>query len=503
MLIRVLAAMAAILMSALVPAVLFAAPECGVVVEVEESEVVPFDGRHYQVVKHDGITWETAKDFAECREFNGVIGHLATLTSLAEDEFVDELRRESFKSGGLSRPEVWVGGFQDQELCAAALTPQQLAGCGWQWLNGEGAIATAEFPLLSYSNWLPDEPNDNTGLNSEQHLAIGLRDEFGWNDEGALGNIGGYIIEFDTARIVDPNECIEGDGCETTAGQVLLLPPVELGENAAIGIRTFEFTDNPGRCGVAPLTLFGGDDPRPALIIPAYLCGSPKFLVVEVNTTGFEVQQGTILVENDPEVALPGNLFECTGPLAQDPLNPDLDPQHRDVVAWQATDFVDMLENDLGGSIDPMFTGALGEFTFECGSSRGKIRSASYYVIGMHIDFGPGYDLATNPEGNHERFVALTRYKLLLLQAAVEESRAELALQNGDYTKMRRMLNNALRFHDRGQFASALQSVNQFLKFVEEGDYATIPGENYQGEHDMRGSNLVFMYEEKVIPFAP
>ncbi len=477
-----LAGIAAILASALVPTVLFAAPVFGPVVE--------FDGRHYQVVKENGISWHTAKGIAESQVYDGVTGHLATLTSQAEDEFVDQLRRK----GGLSRPEVWVGGFQQE------CTPKA-AGCGWQWLNGEGPISTPQVPLLSYSNWLPDEPNDNTGPGSEQHVAIGLRNEFGWNDEGALGNIGGFVIEYDTARIVEPSECIDGDGCETTTGQILLLPPVELGENAAIGIRTFEFTDDPARCGVAPLTLFGGSDPRPPLKIPPYLCGSPRFLVVEVNTQDFALAQGTVLVENEPAEALPGNLYECDGPLAQDPLFPDRDPQHRDVVAWQATDFTTMLENDLGASVDSAFAGALGEFTFECGSSRGKIKSASYYVIGMHIDFGPGFDLAENAAANHQKFVALTRYKLLLLRASVVESRP--ALNGVAYAVLRALVDSTIKLHDRGRFDAALAGTRLFLRLVEGFSYATIPGENYNGEHLMRGSNLQFMYEEKVIPFAP
>jgi hypothetical protein len=127
---------------------------------------------------------------------------------------------------------------------------------------------------------------------------------------------------------------------------------------------------------------------------------------------------------NEPEVALPGNWYVCDGlappPAPPAPL-PAGDPQGRDVVAWQTTNPEDMRESgSLAGSINGDFAGALGEFTFECGSSRGKIKSASYYVIGMHINFGPGYDLAGNAAANHERFVALTRYKLLLLQAALE-----------------------------------------------------------------------------------
>ena len=457
--------------------------------------VVEFDGRHYQVVVHPGITWSQAKAAAEAQSFEGVEGHLATLTSQAEDLFVESLR----SAAGLSRPEVWVGGLQQ------SCTPEA-AGCGWQWLNDEGPVSTPQQPLLSYSNWLANEPNDDTGPGSEQHLAIGLGDAFGWNDEGALGNIGGYIIEFDTATIIDPNVCLEGGpGCETTSGQTMTLPPVDLQQGSSIGVRTYEYEDDPARCGASPLVLFGGTDPRPDLIIPPYLCGSPRFMVVEVDTEGFDIDQGTILVENEPLAALPGNLYECTGPIVE-PEVPDLDPQHRDVVAWQATDHTAMLENELGATVNSVFAGALGEFTFECGSSRGKIKSASYYVIGLHIDFGPGFELETNAAGNHAMFVALTRYKLMLLHESVLESRPALSSSffgRLAYSGLKLLSKTALRLHDRGKYEAALVAVRLLLLTAENIAYAPVPGENYNGEHVMRASNIQFMYEEKVIPFAP
>lgn len=478
---------AMVLACAIMPTTLLATPYFGPVVE--------FDGRHYQVAVHDGVTWSHAKAAAEDQIFEGVPGHLVTLTSEAEDMFVDSLRI----AAGLARPEVWVGG--SQQSCAP-----EASGCGWQWLNDEGPVSTPQEPLLSYSNWLANEPNDDTGVGSEQHLAIGLGGAFGWNDEGALGNIGGYVIEYDTATIVDPNVCLAGGpGCETTSGQTMTLPPVALQEDSSIGVRTYEYDDDPARCGATPLVLFGGTDPRPDLIIPPYLCGSPKFMVVEVDTRGFEIDQGTILVENEPVEALPGNLYECTGPVVEPPV-PDLDPQHRDVVAWQATDHTAMLENDLGATVNSVFAGALGEFTFECGSSRGKIRSASYYVIGLHIDFGPGYELEANAAGNHAMFVALTRYKLLLLRASVVESRPAVSTSffgRLAYSGLKLLSSAAIRLHDRGSYEGALLAT-KLLRFTAENiRYAPIPGENYNGEHVMRGSNIEFMYEEKVIPFAP
>jgi hypothetical protein len=484
MLLKTIGQTAIILACASVPATLPAAPVYG---PIEE-----FDGRHYQVVVDNGVSWATAKTAAEAQNFEGVPGHLATLTSEAEDEFVESLR----SAAGLTRPEVWVGG--SQQPCS----PEP--GCGWQWLNDEGPIGTSQNPLLSYSNWLANEPNDISGPGSESHLAIGLGNVFGWNDEGALGNIGGYIIEYDTAIIVDPALCLSGGpGCETTAGQTMTLPPVALQQDASIGVRTYEFTDNPSRCGQDPLVLFGGTDPRPDLIIPPYLCGSPNFMVVEVDTDGFQISQGTILVENEPVEALPGNLYECTGPINQPQ---DLDPQHRDVVAWQATDHTAMLEDDLGATVNSVFAGALGEFTFECGSSRGKIKSASYYVIGMHIDFGPGFELEANAAGNHAMFVALTRYKLLLLRASVVESKPALSMPKPKrlaHAALQALANTAIRLHDRGRYEAALVTIKLFLFSVENLKYTPIPGENYHGEHLMRGSNIQFMYEEKVIPFAP
>ena len=131
----------------------------------------------------------------------------------------------------------------------------------------------------------------------------------------------------------------------------------------------------------------------------------------------------------------------------------------------------------------------------------GRIKSASYYVIGMHIDFGPGFDLAENAAGNHQKFVALTRYKLQLLRASVVESRP--ALNRVAFGVLRVLVDSTIKFHDRGRFDAALVGTQLFLRLVESFNYATIPGENYNGEHLMRGSNLQFMYEEKVIPFAP
>ncbi len=463
-----------------------------------------FQGHHYRVVIDAGSNYATAKDAwdaanaaAIASDFEGTPGHLATITSFGEDEFIESLR------SGLSPKEAWVGGRQVATVNVC--DPLVDKGCGWTWVNGEGSISTFQFPLpLLYENWLDQEPN-NQG--SEQYLGVGLGGQFGWNDEQALGNIGGYVIEYDVP--IPATECtFGGDGCPLSEASTLTFPPsVELTGVAQIDVRRFEFTDDLSLCGTATRTIFGPltdpDDNLPDAIIPAYLCGSPKFQVIIAETTGINIPDGTILVENQTSDVFLNNLYDCTGPNfpdAGDPLlHPD-DPQNRDVMAWQTTDLTKMPENDLG--MMHSFPGSVGEFTFECGSSRGKGNSLSLYFVGLHIDFGPGFDIATNPGGNHTQFALLTRYKLHVLKDVILESKVALNSNFGQrigYRTLRWFINSAIYWHDRGAYNRALRRLRLIDWVLQYLPYTEITDENYQGETEMRTSNGIFMYTDKVI----
>lgn len=134
-----------------------------------------FGNSHYEVWADDGISWADANTFAL-----GLGGYLATLTSAPEDMFVDTLRVASGSaSSGFANSELWFGGVQ-----AAGTT---VAADDWSWTNAEGDFA--------YTNWLPNEPND--AGNGEAFAAIGLRGNYGWNDEGNLRGIYGFVVEYD------------------------------------------------------------------------------------------------------------------------------------------------------------------------------------------------------------------------------------------------------------------------------------------------------------------
>ena len=153
------------------------------------AEAVPvlFNGHYYETFVAPGISWAGADAAAQSLSFMGVQGQLATITSLAEDAFINGLRLATLGinlTGGYPGSELWVGGFQ----VAGFGEP----GGGWQWVNGDGPIPPTNAGP-GYANWLPGEPNN---LGGEDFLAIGLTNQFGWNDEGNLAGIHGYVVEY-------------------------------------------------------------------------------------------------------------------------------------------------------------------------------------------------------------------------------------------------------------------------------------------------------------------
>jgi hypothetical protein len=455
---------------------------------------VQFDGHYYEIVVANKISWEDARAAAEQRTFQGIQGHLATIGTAQEDAFIDQLRKQFLSAShpALSGTELWVGGYQVK--CTETPEP----GCGWLWLNGEAIspVSTAS----PYTNWQSGEPNnlvrtpDAFTRATEDFLAIGRDGNFGWNDEGYLPNVWGYVVEYGDKVTVDADTCTsEAGGCNPSGGQILEYPETaKVDDGATLTAQTFRIHDDPNRCGNQPLTLFNG-----AVVIPPYLCGHPDFLVIKTTSAGVDVLTGAIDVENLTAQVLPNNLFGCTA-VRQNPAGVvDPDPSHRDVVAWQSDDPSRMPESSLGTG---RFFGTLAEVTYGCGSSRGKVVNGSYHFVGLRIHPGPGNELADgNPQGNHQSFIELTRYKLDLLRASVVASK--VALPKKQHTVLMNAIDATIDAHTRRHYDLALVKLKVFQFAVEHSDYRPIPGENFNGDHIMRASNLEFMYEEKIIPF--
>ena len=120
----------------------------------------------------------------------------------------------------------------------------------------------------------------------------------------------------------------------------------------------------------------------------------------------------------------------------------------------------------------------------------------------MSIVAGP--DFAANAAGNFDGLVALTRYKILLLQQSVEDANEDNALVNKtNFRKMRKMVRSAIQKVNVGKFVKAKSEIDNFLTFIQSFSYNNISAKNHFGEHFMRASNIEFMLKVKVIPYAP
>ena len=122
----------------------------------------PLNGTYYECISDNTISWTEAKAAAESRTYNGVNGHLVTITSASENTFVGNLVPGNSHS--------WID-----------LTDEAVEG-QYKWVTGEP---------FDYTNWALIQP---TGLNENY---IELVADGRWNDVSNNDtHITGYIVEY-------------------------------------------------------------------------------------------------------------------------------------------------------------------------------------------------------------------------------------------------------------------------------------------------------------------
>ncbi|HET7698804.1 MAG TPA: lectin-like protein [Vicinamibacterales bacterium] len=126
------------------------------------------NGNYYEYVRDGGLTWEAARTAAAARSHAGFSGRLVTVTSAAENAFVNALRGE----GDLR---AWIG-MHD---------PDGSGDAGFAWISGEP---------LTYTNWAAGEP-DNPGT----EFFVEMSADGTWKNsvalDGALPTLG-YLVEY-------------------------------------------------------------------------------------------------------------------------------------------------------------------------------------------------------------------------------------------------------------------------------------------------------------------
>ena len=124
------------------------------------ADAVKYDGHSYKLIDA-GINWDEAKAYCE-----KVGGHLVTITSGAEQAFVQDLIVNRGTKGY-----YWTGGIRS-------------SGGNFVWITGE---------KFSYSNWYNGEPNNWFG---DEDILTVYKQNGMWNDVAKLGNTSGKIPFF-------------------------------------------------------------------------------------------------------------------------------------------------------------------------------------------------------------------------------------------------------------------------------------------------------------------
>ena len=142
------------------------------------GQKVAFNGHHYQALEAS-MSWTQAK--AQCESFGG---HLATVTSEAEQKFIEDLISKGRQNY------YWLGGYCEADR-------------KFKWVTDEP---------MSFTAWAPGEPNNYRGIQDKiiiYRLPNPARNgsQYRWDDisnEGtvagesffSVGNFG-YICEWD------------------------------------------------------------------------------------------------------------------------------------------------------------------------------------------------------------------------------------------------------------------------------------------------------------------
>ncbi|MCH8048210.1 MAG: tandem-95 repeat protein, partial [Planctomycetes bacterium] len=122
---------------------------------------------HFYALVREQVRWEDARDAAAAMNYRGAIGHLATISSLQEQTFLNQNVLNTITG------EVFIG-----------LTDEVAEG-DFRWVTGEP---------FDFTYWRGGEPNN---ANNDDYVE--LQSSFGWrwNDESINKQNLGYIVEFE------------------------------------------------------------------------------------------------------------------------------------------------------------------------------------------------------------------------------------------------------------------------------------------------------------------
>ncbi len=232
-----------------------------IVVNGIQVEVFDFQDNSYAFISSNrAISWKNAKIASESITYNGVNGHLATVTSESENKFIVD-NVYILANGAWT----WLG------------ATDQVTEGKWEWVSGEP---------WNYSNWDVGQP-DNANNEDYLHYVDGGT----WNDNNSNNHGNGiysYIVEFEGTAVTEPVNLTGTSGNDTLEGTNFNDTLSGLGGNDTLD----------GRGGIDSLVGGVGND--------TYIVDNSGDIVKEL------AGQGTDIVKASANYKLPDNVENLT-----------------------------------------------------------------------------------------------------------------------------------------------------------------------------------------------
>ena len=154
---------------------------------------------HYYYVDNRAFNFDNARAAAESYNYNGLNGHLVTITDQAEMDWIQ---------ANVPYDRSWIGLVQN----TSSPTYSEPTG-GWEWVNGEPFV---------YDNWYTGEPNDNPAGENAGEMLFGWNG--GWNDltNSDVFTTTSFIVEFDDVSGGGPDLFCDPANANSTGTSVTL-----------------------------------------------------------------------------------------------------------------------------------------------------------------------------------------------------------------------------------------------------------------------------------------
>ena len=160
------------------------------------------NGHYYKIVNDNEISFADAITAAEGSTYNGLSGYLVSITSEAENNFLNSKVNQN----------AWIGGSDKASLTSNSHSTTEGT---WEWISGsdDGKTFFCQVAIsgkanaahedcsvasgYSYNNWRNAEPNDHSSNTTGEEDCAHMRSDGEWNDFPCNStSVDYYIIEY-------------------------------------------------------------------------------------------------------------------------------------------------------------------------------------------------------------------------------------------------------------------------------------------------------------------